>query len=594
MATAVALPPGFELENAPQSAALPPGFELEHHTAPEIPSKFNLAMQAIGQIPSPIALPAKLMASLTDNEPLESKAVRATQGAIDPAIGIAQLVPHTISAVSSVGGMFPNSVSNAADKLAAQQDSFAQKENAGYEQMRGADGMSGFDGYRMAGNIASPVNLMAARLAGKLAPAATLGKKAVQGATIGAMYGAESPATNPDESYAQQKATQMALGAAMGGAAPIAGEGIARVVNPKVSPEAQTLLDKGVRLTMGQIMGGSLKNLEDAATSVPFLGNMINRARTTGIKDLNVAVGNEALAPLGMKVPDGVEAGNALLKEVRTSLGKKYDAIVPQLTGTVDTQFTSELENLRNMAQEMPPAQRDQFNNIIDQQVMKKISPNGSFTGESYKEMESALGEKASGYSGDSDFDKRNLGAAIGEVKNSLQGLLQRSNPDHAETLGNINAGYANYARMRDAAAGIGAKDGVFTPAQLQGAVKRGDKTVGDRAFSEGDALLQDVSAPAKAIMPSTMPDSGSIGRALLTAAVMRPDLAAAALATSPLYSQPAQMLARALIAGRQGPVWENAANTIRKITSPADLARLLGGALSGGPSAPGSAVAAP
>lgn len=41
------------------------------------------------------------------------------------------------------------------------------------------------------------------------------------------------------------------------------------------------------------------------------------------------------------------------------------------------------------------------------------------------------------------------------------------------------------------------------------------DRTKDKRAFSEGDALLQDLSAAGKDVMPSKIPDSGTAGRML-------------------------------------------------------------------------------
>ena len=78
------------------------------------------------------------------------------------------------------------------------------------------------------------------------------------------------------------------------------------------------------------------------------------------------------------------------------------------------------------------------------------------------------------------------------------------------------NTAWANFVRVRDASARIGAKEGVATPAQMLSAVRSQDKSAGKSAFSKGDALLQDLAEPAKNVLPTTIPDSGTAGRTLM------------------------------------------------------------------------------
>lgn len=602
MATALsALPPGFELDgSAPQAGGLPDGFEIDQpHHAQETPSNWNMAMEVVGSLPTPMAPYAKLMSSLTDNEPLESKAVRVTQGALDPAMGIAQAVPHGLSYALSQGGRNPNKASQLADALAAQQDSFVQKENAGYEQMRHDDGMSGFDGYRMAGNVASPVNLIPGKAASMMTPAKGLIGKMVQGGAIGSMYGMTAPATDPDVPYADQKTDQAKVGGAFGFAAPAIGETLARTVKPNISGNAQALMDEGVRLTPGQLMGGALGKFEDAATSVPLVGDMIGNARNRSVEDLNKAVGNRALGPIGMEVPDNVAAGHGLVQHVKDTLGNAYDTLLPNLTGKMDQQFTGDLKTLTDMAKFMPPQQAKQFENVLQQQLLSKVSPNGSITGQSLKEIESAIGQQAKGYATSADQDQRNLGAALKEVQGKFREMIERTNPQHAGELQKINEGYANYARLRDAAAMQGAKEGVFTPAQLANAVKRGDSTVRKGGYATGSAMMQDLSDAAKDVLPSKMADSGTVGRAIANTvtfgggALTNPMLLAKALLGSAIYTRPGVAAMETILAKRPEGA-QDIADAIRKLTSPADLAKALGGSLSGASVAPSVAATRP
>lgn len=94
-----------------------------------------------------------------------------------------------------------------------------------------------------------------------------------------------------------------------------------------------------------------------------------------------------------------------------------------------------------------------------------------------------------------------------------MRRMLVRSNPNQAQELGALNTAWANFKRVQRAAAGVGAEDGMFSPAQLQSAVKALDRSKDKGQFARGNALMQDLSDPAKAILGSKVPDSGTPGR---------------------------------------------------------------------------------
>jgi hypothetical protein len=110
---------------------------------------------------------------------------------------------------------------------------------------------------------------------------------------------------------------------------------------------------------------------------------------------------------------------------------------------------------------------------------------------------------------------------------------LERSNPNYAQELGDINKAYANYARLRDAGSRQGSLEGKITPAQLGAAVRNQDRTVGKRAYSEGSALMQDLSDAGKQSLSSQYPDSGTTGR--LLAGLLTGGAAAGAATVSPV-----------------------------------------------------------
>lgn len=155
-----------------------------------------------------------------------SPAGRLWQGIKDPAIGASQTAAHLMPAgLSNMGSMgaIISPVVNATQQLMhatpPEVDALVRQQNAAYEQSRGPQANT-MDWWRLGGNVASPVNALAAT-AGVPPSAGFLGKVG-QGAAIGAGASALAPVTS--QNYAQAKAGQAAVGAITGGTlAPIIG-----------------------------------------------------------------------------------------------------------------------------------------------------------------------------------------------------------------------------------------------------------------------------------------------------------------------------------------------------------------------------------
>lgn len=92
--------------------------------------------------------------------------------------------------------------------------------------------------------------------------------------------------------------------------------------------------------------------------------------------------------------------------------------------------------------------------------------------------------------------------------------MLSRNNPAQlAKELANADAAYAKYVRLRNAGVAAANNEGVFTPSQLMGAVKKADNSVGKGAMATGDALMQDIATAGQNVLPNKIPDSGTAGR---------------------------------------------------------------------------------
>lgn len=455
---------------------------------------------------------AKSVAATGEQETQASVGGRFLQGMRDPIDASAQLLTHMLPAGAVKAG---NAVNNwIADKTGlvgrlpeGGLDQELKSQEDQYQAARKATGSTGIDLARIGGNLASPVNLaIASRVPSAVTTAGRLGTAAAAGGIYGAT---SSPVTEGD--FATEKAKQVGLGAAMGPAAEVIGTGVSRLVQPQTREAVTKLLSEGITPTPGQILGGRWQTTEDKLTSVPILGDAIASARGKGLDELNTAAYKRVLDPIGGTVPKTV--GRDAIADVRQQVSDAYDKLLPKVQFKADPQFGADLKTLQGMATNMPPEQAGRFEKILRDQVIGKMTPQGSMDGQTLKGIEGDLGTLAAGLSKDPTFDNRTLGAAITEVQAAIRSNLERANPEYADALKAANTSWANFKRVQNAAGKVGADEGKFTPSQLQNAVRTLDRSKDKRAFSEGDALMQDLSDPAKSVLASKYPDSGTAGR---------------------------------------------------------------------------------
>lgn len=445
----------------------------------------------------------------------------------------------------------------------------AQQEKE-YQAQRAAAGQSGFDGARLVGNIASPVNLA---IAAKAPAAATMIGKIASGAGVGGASALLNP--TDAENFWTEKAKQAALGGAFGAAVPAVIGAAGRVISPKasVNPELALLKGEGVRPTIGQTLGGWANKAEEKAQSVPIVGDAIAAARQRSAEDLNRAAFNRALAPVGEKLPANVGIGNDAVMYTRKLLGEKYDDLLPKMTVQKDQAYNQSVAGLKQMVNTgaISTGAPKQFNRFLQNEVEPLFQGQQAMTGETFKRLQSKVTEQIQRTQASTNADERLLGDAYKELGDQLNQLSVRSNPKLGDELAAINTGYANFKRVQKAASSLGAEDGVFTPAQLQSAVKAADRSKDKARFAEGVALMQDLSAPGKAMLGNKVPDSGTAGRVLLgtgalSTYLLNPMIPASLVGGAAMYSAPVQSALRTLVSSRPQAA-QGAARAINKVS---------------------------
>jgi len=506
------------------------------------------------------------------SEPV-SRIEKIARGMKDPLDGAAQLFEKMMpdgfnSANRAVNNWIADKTGMLAKMPESGVDGLIKQQEQDYQTRRTSSGESGFDGYRTIGNVASPANLA---IATKLPAAATLAGRI----GVGALGGAGSSALNPvmDGDFWKGKGEQVATGALFGGSVPAVTGGLARVISPNASKNANVALLKseGIKPTIGQTLGGWANTMEEKAQSLPIVGDAITAARQRANDQMNKAAFNRALAPIGEKLPNAQELGGSAVEYTSARLGQAYDNLLPKLTTQADAQFGTGVQSLKAMVNQgaLDPKYSNLFDKTLKDRVLDKFQGQNAMTGQTLKDTESFLTNEIKRFGMSQDPDARLLGDAYEQLQNELRSLVMRSNPQHADELKAINTGWANFKRVQNAAAKVGSDEGVFTPAQLQNAVRALDKSKDKARFAEGNALMQDLSGAAKSQMGGKIADSGTVGRLMLGggalgAAMVNPLIPAGLLAGATAYTPAMQSLLRGAVSNR-GSFAEPAANALRK-----------------------------
>ena len=358
---------------------------------------------------------------------------------------------------------------------------------------------------------------------------------------------------------------------------------IASMISPKVAPEVKTLMNEGITPTTGQILGGGFKRLEEGLSSVPLIGDFIKNAQLRSVEDLNKAAFNRALKPIGKELPKDV-TGREAVQFADDALGSAYQNLLPKMTVKADKTFSTELSNLKQAVDSgaINQTTKEFFNKWIDNNVTNKFQGQGAITGETLKGIQENFRVKINELSASTLNDERVIAGALKEAQDQFRQLVTRSNPNYAKELNAINTGYANFKRVQNAASKVGAEEGVFSPAQLQNAVRAMDKSKDKARFAEGKALMQDLSESGKTVLGSKVPDSGTPYRTM--AAILAsggaglsgyPGIAAGLAASPIMYSSKGQKMMASLLAKRPAGA-QNFAEQVRN-NQQARLAALLG-----------------
>ncbi|MDN7993584.1 hypothetical protein QZM97_26245 [Burkholderia orbicola] len=467
------------------------------------------------QLPQQASAPGTFMSALTG----------FGKGVGNTALGIEQLAGKGIGAI---GNMFAPA-SNLSGLISGQQPQNWAQRAGDYLANDAASGLNQIKSGAAAAEAAHPFATGAGNIVGNVMATAPLAMmapevggmgllgRATTGAALGAANGAISPVENPGNNFWQQKAGQIGLNAAVGGAATPLMAGLGSAVQGVTDPIRQRLAAAGVTMTPGQIAGGSWQRLEDKLTSVPVLGDFIKNAQQRSVQSFNRAAYQGALEPIGAHLPQNVGAGSEGVGYVRNQIGNVYNSIEPRAQFVADQNFGNDVAQIRNTLGQMAPGAVPQFDNIVQNQITGKLN-NGAMTGAQWGDTRSMIDRIGRAQiRGDASADQLALHDALNDLNAAVNaGVGRASPPDILPTLGRANAAYAQYKQLERAAGSVGASNNgnVFTAAQYANGARNG-ATAFQKATNSG--LNGQFSADATNVLGSKYPDSGTVGRSLLT-----------------------------------------------------------------------------
>lgn len=374
------------------------------------------------------------------------------------------------------------------------------------------------------------------------------------------------------------------LGGAVGGSL---AQPAARALTPTITPELRTLINEGVQLTPGQILGQggaagqAVKRVEDIVANAAVVGAPARAAQQRGNESFNRSVLNRILRNVGERLPDDVRLGHDAIRYVGDRLSQGYTQVLPRLSGTRDAGFDRRLNAIFGRAR-IPPDSAEGQNALrnLQTEISNAFDPNtGAYTGRSLRDVSERLSDLSSGWRASDDPYVRMAGETAARARDQLHGLARRQNaPEDAAALRNLDRGYAGLVRAERAV--LNTDDGIIQPGRYNSAVRQADSSSRKRAVARGQAFDQDLASAASRVMGNTAAMGGSkdvnalmgLGAAATGIATGQPwayGLAAGFGANAALGSRLGQDLARSAVMGAGPALPGVAANAARGAVMP-------------------------
>lgn len=308
--------------------------------------------------------------------------------------------------------------------------------------------------------------------------------------------------------------TGIAQSAALGAAGAKVGDalfgGLFRRAQGAQRPAVQAMRKSGVPLTPGQTFGGKYAVREDKLMSTPVVGEMIGEGRRQSVEGFNRGLINEALKPIGKRLPDNVETGFDAVGWAQRAVSKAYDDVVPNMSVQPDAQFVSAVNSVGQSLAGLPKDHVKEVQSFIS----GKLLPGGkvsSLDGKTLQTVRSSLSKNVQAFrKSQSPWDNR-VADIYDDVLGALDDLIVRQNPSLAPRFEAANQAFRGQMLIDRAAKG--ADDGIFSTGQAKQAGLAMDASRRKAASARGEGFMQPYIQAGRQVIPAKAPNpSGTAG----------------------------------------------------------------------------------
>lgn len=380
--------------------------------------------------------------------------------------------------------------------------------NAELAKFRGENPFLSF-GLEIGAAVMTPGGLL--KIASKVPGLAKIAQKSMQtttpitrGAAGGALYGAGTAETVGDVP------ASMALGAGIGG--------IGAKMAPAITEGAKELIKRGIPLSVGQRLGGTVGMIEEGLSKLPIGAEMIGPTRLKALQQFATATYNEALSPLGKKVKMGASPRDAA-KEAQKIFSDSYKKALQGIEIDAGAGFVDDIQAvIAPYVQALDKQGKEKLEEFIIDEIFER-APGDKLTGEGIAAIQRRFGELAQNYMKSTDAYQSTLGRAIRAVDAEMMDLVGKYYPAKADLLRKTNEAYSMYYPVRAAATGANVKDNIFTPAKLLSAVQREERKAGAAGLNRlerGEGRLQQFAETAAETIGAKVPESAPL-RTMMT-----------------------------------------------------------------------------
>lgn len=408
-------------------------------------------------------------------------------------------------------------------------------------------------------NQNNPIAGFAGDVAGSFAPMSLLGKVGMLGRAGGlgadALYGGVR-GFSEGEGGVNDRLVDALMGAGIAAGGNRAGNALlgggATAIGGVADPNVRMLNDAGIAMTPGQIvgesgrLGGAVRSMENALESVPLVGPNITARRMEGVGDYGRAQLEANLAPIGYQPPAGPYSPD-MLADAQQAVGDSYN-FMNGLSFAPDQQFRDELTaavgNGRNI-----PVVGDQFGFSYDRSIAPTIG-GSQFSGSEAKDALQRLRGTGSNFATEGEMGSFARDATK-DIESALLELMERQQPGVAGQLADANAAYAGLVPIEAASITAANKEArQFTPAQYGRSATTNTKKFGGRAAAARGAIPgAELQEAAQAVLPSSVPNSGTADR-MMAASMLPAALGGSAAASAALIDPVTAALLASLAAG--------------------------------------------